>query len=65
MKKTSILQFRVTSNQKRVIENLAEMNGYNSLSDFVRSRALQSNFVELRLNEIKDLLGKKELTNHD
>ncbi|MCF7798444.1 DUF1778 domain-containing protein [Candidatus Woesearchaeota archaeon] len=64
LRKTCLLQLRVTADQKQMIEKLAEINGYNSLSDFIRSRALQSNLIELRLNEIKKML-QKEVGKHD
>ena len=62
LKKTCLLQLRVTYSQKKLIEELAELNGYNSISDFIRSRALQSNLVELRLNEIKRLLENDKIS---
>ncbi len=56
----------MSKEEKEKIEQIAGMLGYGSVSDFSRSRLLDNQLLVIqRLNEIKDLLERKEVANHE
>lgn len=62
-KKTNPVMFRVTKDQKEKLLKLADSEGYNTLSSYVRDKTLNTTDVELhhKLNEILGYI--KELKN--
>jgi hypothetical protein len=46
----------MTTEQKKLVEGLAEVNGFRSVSSFVRAQLIKSDLVVKRLNEIKKML---------
>ncbi|MFP4423630.1 MAG: plasmid mobilization protein [Candidatus Woesearchaeota archaeon] len=64
--KNHLIRIRVSKEEKEKIEQIAGMLGYGSVSDFSRSRLLDNQLLVIqRLNEIKDLLERKEVANHE
>lgn len=59
-KKTAIIQFRCSADEKEMIEKLTSANGFTCVSHFLRERALDYNLVLKRLNEIKNKLEENK-----
>lgn len=50
-KKTELIKFRTTKNEKTFIEELAKLNGYeNNLSDFVRKSVINPMLIPQKTN---------------
>ena len=52
---------RVSPRQHEQVKVLAEMNGYKTISSFVRSKILESPLIEKRITEIYQILVDKKL----
>lgn len=64
--KNHLIKIRVNKEEKEKIEQIAQMLGYGNVSDFSRSRLLDNQLLVIqRLNEIKELLEKKEVSNYE
>ena len=61
MSKAFSIHVRVSRQQKDVIENNAKANGYNNISDYMRTRSLCFLVCEERLNKIYRKLYPEEL----
>jgi len=60
MSKTFSLHFRVSRQQKEIIENNSKANGYTHTSDYMRTRSLCFSVFEEKLNKIYKKLHPEE-----
>lgn len=60
MKSTSyMLRIRLTEDQRERLEQLAKMDGSNTLSGYCRKKLFESLSTELKLNKILELLDNQ------
>lgn len=61
MTTTGDIRIRVSEGQKAQLRNLAEANGFRTLSDFVRSKIFDNDLaVHTKLNKILERLEKEK-----
>ncbi len=61
MSKALSINVRVSRQQKEMIESNAKANGYNNLSDYIRTRSLCFLIFEEKLNKIYKALYPEEI----
>ena len=61
MTTTRVIKFRVSTKQREILSNLAEAEGYTTLSDYIRNRVFDQDLAtHCKLNEILSLLKLNE-----